>query len=323
MLTLRKLKLFEAVARLGSYTRAANELGVTQPAVSIQIKHLADELGLPLFDRVGKQLLLSAAGDELLETSQDVLGRLRDLELNLAELKGEVKGTLDVVAVTTATYFAPRLIGAFRQRHPGVSPRLMTGNLQWIIHRLGSATDDMAIMDYVPDLPHLDARPFLQDRLVAVAPPDHPLAGKRSVPLSRLAHEPLLLREPGSTARMTLEGMFRDLGVPIRESMTLGSNEAVKQGVMAGFGLSILSSSEVALELASGLLTILDVKGFPLERRWHVVLFTDKRLSVPTKTFSDFILSEEGRKIAAGPPVAGAARPAPRAVGPRARVSRV
>ena len=312
MLTLRKLKLFEAVARLGSYTRAANELGVTQPAVSIQIKHLADELGLPLFDRVGKQLLLSAAGDELLEASQDVLGRLRNMETNLAELKGEVKGTLDVAAVTAATYFAPRLIGAFRQRYPGVSPRLMTGNLQWIIHRLGSRTDDMAIMDYVPDLPQLDARPFLEDRLVAVAPPDHPLAGERSVPLSRLAHEPLLLREPGSTARMTLEGMFRDLGVPIRESMTLGSNEAVKQGVMAGFGLSILSSSEVALEMASGLLTILDVQGFPLERRWYVVHFTDKRLSVPAKTFSAFILSEEGRKTAAESHVADAARPAPR-----------
>ncbi len=310
MLTLRKLKLFEAVARLGSYTRAANELGVSQPAVSIQIKHLADDLGLPLFDRVGKKLLLSAAGDELLEASQDVLGRLRNMELNLAELKGEVKGTLDVAAVTAATYFAPRLIGAFQRRHPGVSPRLLTGNLQWIVNRLGSRMDDMAIMDFVPDLPALDARPFLEDHLVVVAPPGHPLAGERTVPLSRLAHEPLLLREPGSTARMTLEGVFRDLGVPIRESMTLGSREAVKQGVMAGFGLSILSSSEVSLEVASGLLTILDVMGFPLERRWYVVLFTDKRLSLPAKTFSAFILSEEGRNMAAAS-VAATVRPAP------------
>ncbi len=187
----------------------------------------------------------------------------------------------------------------------------MTGNLQWIINRLASRMDDMAIMDFVPDLPALDARPFLEDRLVVVAPPGHPLAGERTVPLSRLAHEPLLLREPGSTARMTLEGVFRDLGVPIRESMTLGSREAVKQGVMAGFGLSILSSSEVSLEVASGLLTILDVMGFPLERRWYVVLFTDKRLSLPAKTFSAFILSEEGRKMAAAAPVAATVRPAP------------
>jgi DNA-binding transcriptional LysR family regulator len=136
------------------------------------------------------------------------------------------------------------------------------------------------------------------------------LAGERTIPLSRLAHEPLLLREPGSTARMTLEGVFRDLGMPIRESMTLGSSEAVKQGVMGGFGLSILSSFEVSLEVASGLLTILDVKGFPLGRRWYVVYFTDKRLSLPAKTFSAFILSEEGRKTAAASHVATPERPA-------------
>jgi len=298
MLTLRQLKLFEAVARLRGFSRAANEMGVTQPAVSIQIKQLEDSLGLPLLEKAGKQLFLTPAGDELLRASDDVLTRLRDMELGFAEMKGEIKGSLDVAAATTAGYFMPQLLGTFQSRNPGVAPRLSVGNLQWMIERLSSKKDDLVVMSHVPDLPGLEVRPFLDDHLVVVAPPAHPLVKEARIPISRLAHEPFLLREQGSASRLSLEDVFRDLGIRARVRMELGSGEAIKQAVLSELGLSIMSSYAVAQELADGRLTVLDVNGFPLKRRWNVVSFQDKRQSLPARTFSAFVLSEEGRRIA-------------------------
>lgn len=312
MLTLRQLKLFEAVARLKGFSRAANEMGVTQPAVSIQIKQLEESIGLPLFEKAGKRLFLSPAGDELLRASDDVLGRLRDLELGFAEMKGEIKGALDVAVATTANYFMPQLLGAFQDRNPGVSPRLSVGNMQWMIERLSSKKDDLIVMSHVPDLPGLEVRPFLEDHLVVVAPPDHPLVGQPRIAISRLAHEPFLLREPGSSSRLSAENVFRDLGITVRPRMELGSSEAIKQAIFSGLGLSIMSSFSVFHELAAGRLTVLDVNGFPLKRQWNAVTFQDKRQSLPAKTFSAFITSEEGRRIA------DAARPPPEAIDPSA-----
>jgi len=298
MVTLRQLKFFEAVARLKGFSRAANEMGVTQPAVSIQIKHLEDSVGLPLFDKAGKRLFLTPAGDELLRASDDILTRLRDLELGFAEMKGEIKGSLDVAAATTANFFMPQLLGAFQNRNPEVSPRLSVGNLQWMIERLSSKKDDLIVMSHVPDLPGLEVRPFLEDHLVVVAPPAHPLVKETRIPISRLAHEPFLLREPGSSSRQAMEEVFRNLGIRFRVGMELGSGEAVKQGVMAGLGLSIVSSFTVANELADGRLAVLDVNGLPVKRRWNAVTFRDKRPSLPARTFAAFILSDEGRAIA-------------------------
>jgi DNA-binding transcriptional LysR family regulator len=298
MITFRQLRLFEAVARLRGYTRAANELGVTQPAVSIQVKHLEDEIGLPLFEKAGKRLFLSSAGDELLQASEDILNRLRNLELGIAEMKGEIKGTLDVAVTTTANYFMPHLLGAFQKRHPGVTSRLAVGNLQWMIDRLSSKKDDLVIMSHVPDLPGVESRPFLKDYLVVVAPHDHPLVGEKRIPISRLAHEPFLVRELGSSSRMVLETVFRNIGMPFQVRMELGSSEAIKQGIMANLGLSIMSSFSVFHELAAHRLKVLDVNGFPLEHHWNAVTFRDKQLSLVAKTFSSFIMSEEGRQIA-------------------------
>ncbi|MBI2584713.1 MAG: LysR family transcriptional regulator [Rhodospirillales bacterium] len=298
MLTLRQLKLFEAVARLKGFSRAANEMGVTQPAVSIQIKHLEDSVGLPLFEKAGKRLFLTPAGDELLRASDAILPRLRDLELGFAEMKGEIKGSLEVAAATTANFFMPQLLGAFQNRNPEVSPRLSVGNLQWMIERLSSKKDDLIVMSHVPDLPGLEVRPFLEDHLVVVAPPGHPLVRETRIPISRLAHEPFLLREPGSASRLSLENVFRDLGIRVRARMELGSSEAIKQAILSELGLSIMSSYNVSHELADGRLTVLDVNGFPLKRQWNAVTFQDKRQSLPARTFSAFIMSEEGRRIA-------------------------
>jgi LysR family transcriptional regulator, low CO2-responsive transcriptional regulator len=313
MLTLRQLKLFEAVARLKGFTRAANEMGVTQPAVSIQIKQLEDSIGLPLFEKAGRRLFLSPAGGELLRASDDILTRLRDLELGFAEMKGEIKGALDVAVATTANYFMPQLLGAFQDRNPGVSPRLSVGNLQWMVERLSSKKDDLIVMSHVPDLPGLEVWPFLEDHLVVVAPPNHPLVSERRIPISRLAHEPFLMREPGSSLRLALENVFRDLGIPVRMRMELGSSEAIKQAIMSGLGLSIMSSYSVRHELTDGRLTVLDVNGLPLKRQWNAVTFQDKRQSLPARTFSAFIMSEEGRRIAV------AARPPLEAISPLAR----
>jgi len=298
MLTLRQLKLFEAVARLKGFSRAANEMGVTQPAVSIQIKQLEDSVGLPMFEKTGKRLFLTPAGDELLRATDDILTRLRDLELGFAEMKGEIKGSLDVALATTASYFMPQLLGAFQNLHPGVSPRLNVGNLQWMIERMTSKKDDLIVMSHVPDLPGIEARPFIDDHLVVVAPPDHPLVRETRIPISRLAHEPFLLREPGSSTRLSLENVFRDLGIRVRVGMEIGSGEAIKEAILANLGLSIMSSFAVAHELADGRLTVLDVNGFPLKRQWNVVTFQDKRQSLPARTFAAFIMSEDGRRIA-------------------------
>jgi DNA-binding transcriptional LysR family regulator len=313
MLTLRQLKLFEAVARLRGFSRAANEMGVTQPAVSIQIKQLEESIGLPLFEKAGKQLFLSPAGDELLRASDDILTRLRNMELGFAEMKGEIKGTLDVAVATNANYFMPQLLGAFQSRHPGVLPRLGVGNLQWMIERLSSKKDDLIVMSHVPDLPGLDVRPFLEDHLVVAALPGHPLVGEARIPISRLAHEPFLVREPGSSSRRALEEVFRNLGVRFRVVMELGSGEAIKEGILAGLGLSIVSSFTVSHELANGRLTALDVHGFPLKRRWNAVTFLDKRPTLPARTFAAFIMSEEGRALAERqrPPTGPAGAPAP------------
>ncbi len=312
MLTLRQLKLFEAVARLKGFSRAADEMGVTQPAVSIQIKQLEDSIGLPLFEKSGKRLFLSPAGAELLRATEDVMTRLRDLELGFAEMKGEVKGTLDVAAATTANYFMPQLLGAFQDRHPEVAPRFNVGNLQSMIERLSSKKDDLIVMSHVPDLPGLEVRPFLEDHLVVVAPPDHPLVGEARIPISRLVHEPFLLREPGSASRVSLEDAFRDLGMRVRVRMELGSGEAIKQAVRSRLGLSIMSSFNVFHETADGRLSILDVNGFPVKRQWNAVTFQDKRQSLPARTFSAFIMSEEGRRIAeAARPPLGGVRPRP------------
>jgi LysR family transcriptional regulator, low CO2-responsive transcriptional regulator len=291
-LTLQQLRLFEAVARLRSFTRAAAELYLTQPAISIQIKRLEEGVGLPLLEQVGKRIFLTAAGEEMYGAAQEVLGRLKGLEGAMDDLHGKVKGPLRMAVATTAKYFMPHFLGAFLREHPEVEPSLKVTNRARVLERLAANLDDLTIMGRAPEGLEVEATAFLENPLLPVASPDHPLAGERNIPLERLAQERFLIREKGSGTRYALDRLLAERGLEIRPYMELGSGEAIKQGVMAGIGVSVLSMHSLRLEQAAGLLAVLDVEGFPLVRQWYCVYPKGKRLSNTARTFRDYLLEQ-------------------------------
>lgn len=294
-LTLQQLRLFESVARNGSFTRAAEEMFLTQPAVSIQVKRLEEQVGLPIFEQVGKKIFMTAAGKELFAASQDILSRVSDLKRELEEIKGVVRGPLQLALVTTTEYFMTHLIGAFLQRYPDVEPRLEFTNRATLIQRLMNNEDDFVVMGQIPESDDLETYPFLENILVIAAPPNHPLVGRKNIPLEQLTNERLLSREPGSGTRLVFERELAKHDLAIEPYMELGSSEAIKQGVMAGLGIALLSLHSLKLEIDAGALVLLDVEDFPLRRRWYAVHLKGKRLSLVARTFLDFILehSEE------------------------------
>ena len=294
--TLQQLKLFEAVSRNSSFTRAAEELFLTQPAVSIQIKRLEEQVGLPLFEVVGKKIFPTVAGKAMYKASVDILGRAEELKNTVEELKGEVKGPLQLSVVTTSKYFMPHLLGTFLQQYPEVEPKLKFTNRANVIERLINNEDDFVVMGQIPDDKNLETYPFLENILGIVAPPNHPLAKKKNIQLKELANERILEREIGSGTRFVFDNMMEKEGLKVEPYMELGSSEAIKQAVMAGLGIAVMSFYGLGLERAAGKLVLLDVEGFPVRRRWYVVHLKGKKLSLVAKTYLDFIL-EEGRKL--------------------------
>lgn len=291
-LTLQQLRLYEAVSRLGSYTRAAEELCITQPAVSIQIKRLEGQVGLPLFEHVGKQTFPTAAGKTMYAASVDILDRVRLLKDSIEELKGTVKGSLQMSVVTTAKYFLPNLLGTFLQQYPEVEPKLKFTNRARVIERLMNNDDDFVIMGQIPGDDSLEAYPFLNNIIGIVAHAEHPLAGKKNITVEELATQRFLIRESGSGTRYVFDQYLNKHNVKIEPYMELGSSEALKQAVMAGLGIAVLSLHSVQLERDVNKLTVLDVEGFPLKRRWYAVHLKGRKLSLVARTFLDFILKE-------------------------------
>jgi len=298
--TLRQLEVFEAIARLGSFTRAAEELFLTQPTVSMQIKKLTEAVGLPVFEQVGKKIYLTDAGRELHRTSRGIFEHFTRFEMLVADMKGLKQGALRLAVVTTAKYFAPRLLGPFCQRHPGVEVSLKVSNRERILERLADNQDDLCILGQPPDELDAVAEPFLENPLVVLAPANHPLARKKKIPLARLAEEPFLLREPGSGTRMAVERQFAEHGLKMKVRMELGSNEAIKQAIVGGLGVSVLSRHTLALDAPMGQLTTLDVEGFPIERHWYVAYPRGKQLSVVARAFLDYL--KQAPKLAADVP---------------------
>ena len=294
-LTLQQLRLFEAVTRRGSYTRAAEELFITQPAVSIQIKRLEDQAGLPLFEHVGKKTFPTAAGKMMYDASLDILNRVEDLKNSIEELKGTVKGSLQMSVVTTSKYFIPNLLGAFLQQYPDVEPKLKFTNRARVIERLMNNDDDFVVMGQAPEDNKLESYPFLNNIIGIVAPPDHPLANKKNITIKELAKQRFLIREIGSGTRYVFDQLLEKHGVKIEPYMELGSSEAIKHAVMAGLGIAVLSLHSVQLERDVKKLTVLDVEGFPLKRRWYAVHLKGRKLSLVARTFLDYILVESPR----------------------------
>ncbi len=290
--TLRQLQILLAVVKHGSYTRAAEALHLTQPTVSMQVRKLADNIGHPLFETSSRGLTLTLAGRRTVAAAEEIFQRLELLGSDINAILGEVKGELRVGVVTTAKYFMPHLLGAFIQRYPEVTPRLTVTNRAAVLERLADHRDDLLIMGRVPQGLEVEAHAFLDNDLVVAAPAGHPLARRRAIPLTRLLEERLLVREPGSGTRLAMEKLFRQYNLEPEPYMELGSIEAIKQGVMAGLGISVMSRHNLRLELETGRICLLDVKGFPLRRHWFAVHPANRKPNLVAQSFLDFLLHE-------------------------------
>jgi DNA-binding transcriptional LysR family regulator len=291
-LTLRQLKVFEAVARHLNYTRAAEELHLTQPAVSMQVKQLEESLGVAFFEQLGKRIHLTDAGQELLGYARTITQQLDELEGVLNRMKGLGGGRLRISVATTANYFIPTLLGSFSRRYPDVTISLDVTNRETLLRQLTENTVDLVVMGQPPAEADVEAQVFMDNPLVVVAPPDHPLAKQKKIPLARLQEETFLVRESGSGTRIAMERFFSERGMRLKTGMEVGSNEAIKQSVQAGLGLGLLSRATIEQELALERLAVLDVADFPIMRHWFVVHRKGKRLSAAAEAFKQFMLKE-------------------------------
>ncbi len=293
--TLRQLDILEAVARCGNFSRASVELHLTQPAVSMQIKQLESTLGLALFEQIGKQIHLTEAGQEALRASRAIGRELINLEHTLAGMQGLKGGTLTVSVASTASYFTARLMALFREKHPDVRVSLNVVNRETLLQHLAENSIDLALMGQPPEGHDLEAQPFMDNPLVVIAAPTHPLADRRRIPLKRLAEEPFVGREQGSGTRGAAEKFFAEHGLSLVAAMEMNKNEAIKQAVEAGLGVGVVSLHTVQAELSARRLCVLDVQGFPLRRQWYLVQRQGKRLSPAAQAFVQFVLKEAGR----------------------------
>lgn len=301
-ITLRQLKVFASVARHLSFTRAAEELHLTQPAVSMQVKQLEGQLDIALFEQLGKKIYLTEAGEEVYQYSRLIAQQLDELETVLANLKGLESGKLRISVATTANYFAPRLLAAFCQRLPGVNVILNVTNRQTLLRQLADNEVDMVIMGQPPGEMELEADIFMDNPLVTIAPPDHPLTKKKAIPIKELEKETFLMRETGSGTRIAMQRFFDQHGVTLTTSMEVSSDEAIKQSVQAGLGLGVMSEDAVQMELGLGKLAILDIKEFPFVRYWYLVHRRGKRLSAIAEAFKEFMVREAAVTLGKKPP---------------------
>lgn len=310
--TIRQLQIFDAVARNLSFSRAADELHLSQPAVSLQIKQLEGLVGLSLFEQIGRQLHLTTAGDTVLGHARAVLGAMSDAEAAVAALRGRRAGGLRIAVISTAKYFAPSLLSAFLAGYPGVELSLAIANREQVLALLRDNQVDLAIMGRPPNDFPVVAVPFAKHPMVMIACPSHPLA-RRPITMEMLAGETFLVREQGSGTRVLMEGLLAEHNVVAGRSIEMASNETIKQAVMADMGVSLLSRHTIGLEVSVGLLSILQVEGLPVLRNWFVVYRASKKLLPVASAFVDF-LHDEG---------AGRVEEATRCVTPRRRRTRI
>ncbi|MFA7400674.1 MAG: LysR family transcriptional regulator [Sideroxydans sp.] len=303
-LSLRQLQVFESVARHLNHSRAAAELFLSQPAVSMQIKQAEQTIGMPLFEQVGKKLFLTEAGREMLHYARSVVLLMQEMESVFDEMKGLEHGQLNISVVSTANYFMPQLLAKFIQAHPKIKVSLSVANRDAVLKQLAENMTDLAIMGQPPEGTDMVADPFLENPLVVIAAPTHPLTRTSHIQPRQLANETFLLREHGSGTRGVVERFFASHRLPLPAHMSMDTNEAIKQSVQAGMGIGIISSHGIELELETKRLVVLDVDHFPIVRHWYIVHRKDKRATVSAQEFARF-LSEESKKrtplIAANP----------------------
>ena len=291
-ITFRQLQVFNEVCDLRSYSRAAEEMSLTQPAVSLQIRQLEELIGQPLFEYVGKKLYMTEAAEALQLASRDIFGRLENLDMQLSDMLGSLQGQLKLAIESSAKYFVPHLFAAFKRQHPEVNLQLTVVNRAQAVRRLSDNRDDLVIMSMVPQDMGLEFLPFLNNPIVAVAPADHPLCEQGPLRLQDLEPYTLLMREQGSGTRLACEEYSKEKRVHFNQTLEVSSNESQRECAVAGLGVALLTRHAVSLELATGLLRELPVEELPLYRSWCVVQAKAKRLSPVAHAFLGFIRSE-------------------------------
>lgn len=298
-ISLRQLQVFEAIARNENFTRAAEELFLTQPTVSMQLKKLEQFIGAALFEQIGKKVFLTDLGKELYISAREVLETLAHFEMQTSEMLGLKKGHLRLAVVTTAKYYAPYMLGLFCQIYPDIDVSLKVTNRERLLQRLSQNEDDLYIIGRPPKSENHYFIPLIENPLVVIAPRNHPLAKlNRQLSLKEIANENFIIREQGSGTRRAIDNVFKQSDLPIKIKMELGSNEAIKHAVSSGLGISILSRYTLSLEIKEGPVIELDVKGFPISWPWYLGYPTGKRLSPVAKTFLDFVKNNSNNSLA-------------------------
>ncbi len=297
--TFRQLRVFAEVVRHGSVKRAAEALHLTPPAVSMQIKEVESQVGLPLFDRVGRQLSLSTAGEYFLVYARRLLGTLKEADDAMARFRGVESGLLTIGIVSSAKYFLPQLLAQFRAEHPAVEVRLRLGNREQLAALMQANEVDLSVMGRAPKEWPSRAEPFAMHPHVLVTAPNHPFSKAENVPAAALAREGFIVREPGSGTRAALEEFLTAHHLQPMFIMEIANDEAIKQAVMAGLGVSLVSLHTIGLEWRSGLIAAPHVEGLPLMRRWHLVNAAAKMLSPAAEAFRYFMLDRGEAHLAA------------------------
>ena len=329
--TLRQLRVFVTAARHMNFSRAAEELHMSQPAVSTQIKEFADFVGLPLFERIGRKTYLTPAGAEMLECANAIAQRMKEAEDALAQLKGVTGGRLNVAVISAGDYFFPRLLAAFGASHPGIVFNLTVHNREGLLRQLADNLTDLAVMVRPPAELDVVALPFAPHPYVIVAAPDHPLVGVKQIPRAALNRERFVLREHGSDTWNSAREVFGRQFSRLNIAMQIHSTETIKQAVVAGMGIAFLSAHTIGLDLLAGNLVVLDVQGFPAMLNWYLVHNRTKRLPPVAAAFKDFLVREgaallerllpvdlgEAQRPLPAPPATTPARSVPSRAAPR------
>ena len=296
-ITAQQIRIFEAVARNLSYTKAAEELSLTQPAVSIQVKRLEENNDVKFIEVVGKKLFLTRPGEHMYKSCQKILEELKDLNVSIKSEQARIDGELRIAVVTPAKYFMPYILKAFLNRFPDVVPMITVINRRRILDELKHNQYDLSIMGRVPEDLKMDAFPFFQNELVVAAPPKHRLAKEKKIPISELANERFLMREKGSGIRDSVEERLLENGIELKPYMELGSTESIKQAVMAGLGISILPKQAIRLETRYRHIDVLDVEGFPVTRDWYVARMSGKSMVPAAEAFLEFLKTVDINKL--------------------------
>ncbi|HHS99293.1 MAG TPA: LysR family transcriptional regulator [Thiomicrospira sp.] len=295
--SLRQIQVFESVARNLSFTRAAEELHLTQPTVSAQVKSLAEAIELPLYEQLGRNIFLTEIGETVASSCREIIDSFTNLEIKLDNLKGMKRGRLRVAVVSTAKYFIPIALGEFCKKYPDIELSLQIGNRDTLLQRINENLDDLYILGQIPSTSYeLKVLPFTPNKLVIISNRNHELVGKK-VSLERLAKEPFIMREEGSGIRSAVNKAFSDKGLTINERLTMNTNEAIKHCVVGGLGMSCVSEHTLYLEDKNGPLVELDVEGFPIEKSWNIVYPAGKELSLIASEFLEFLKERDEEYI--------------------------